>query len=245
MVTGLSRNCAFAVAAGLAAFATVNPALADTVVDNTSLASPGVYFGTGNPNTGWTVTTASSGIELGLGVEYRYPAGVGAIAPNGNSAIYNAPVGGTTTALWNYEFSINLSGANQTGSDVTSSLITITDTTTNKTISYNPLSLTDNAGFGVVNTNGKTVGAPLTDSGFQNSENLAFNLDPADNAAFAFNPDALDSYVITLTVDGSSVSETIDAVPEASTWAMMILGFCGLGFFAYRRRSQPFGPVAA
>jgi hypothetical protein len=28
------------------------------------------------------------------------------------------------------------------------------------------------------------------------------------------------------------------AVPEPSTWAMMILGFCGLGFMAYRRRSQ-------
>ncbi len=28
------------------------------------------------------------------------------------------------------------------------------------------------------------------------------------------------------------------AVPEASTWAMMILGFMGVGFMAYRRKSQ-------
>jgi hypothetical protein len=28
-------------------------------------------------------------------------------------------------------------------------------------------------------------------------------------------------------------------VPEPSTWAMMILGFVGLGFMAYRRKSQP------
>jgi hypothetical protein len=28
------------------------------------------------------------------------------------------------------------------------------------------------------------------------------------------------------------------AVPEPSTWAMMILGFMGVGFMAYRRRSQ-------
>jgi hypothetical protein len=27
-------------------------------------------------------------------------------------------------------------------------------------------------------------------------------------------------------------------VPEPSTWAMMILGFFGVGFMAYRRRSQ-------
>jgi hypothetical protein len=29
-----------------------------------------------------------------------------------------------------------------------------------------------------------------------------------------------------------------DAVPEPSTWAMMILGFCGLGFMAYRRKNS-------
>ena len=29
------------------------------------------------------------------------------------------------------------------------------------------------------------------------------------------------------------------AVPEASTWAMMILGFAGVGFMAYRRKSKP------
>jgi PEP-CTERM motif len=29
------------------------------------------------------------------------------------------------------------------------------------------------------------------------------------------------------------------AVPEPSTWAMMILGFVGVGFMAYRRKSKP------
>jgi hypothetical protein len=29
------------------------------------------------------------------------------------------------------------------------------------------------------------------------------------------------------------------AVPEPSTWAMMILGFAGLGLMAYRRKSKP------
>jgi hypothetical protein len=31
----------------------------------------------------------------------------------------------------------------------------------------------------------------------------------------------------------------VTAVPEPSTWAMMILGFCGVGFMAYRRKSKP------
>lgn len=32
--------------------------------------------------------------------------------------------------------------------------------------------------------------------------------------------------------------EQVRAVPEPATWAMMILGFVGLGFSAYRRRAQ-------
>jgi hypothetical protein len=30
----------------------------------------------------------------------------------------------------------------------------------------------------------------------------------------------------------------VAAVPEPSTWAMMILGFCGVGFMAYRRKNR-------
>lgn len=30
-----------------------------------------------------------------------------------------------------------------------------------------------------------------------------------------------------------------EAVPEPSTWAMMLLGFAGIGFMAYRRKSKP------
>jgi hypothetical protein len=45
-----------------------------------------------------------------------------------------------------------------------------------------------------------------------------------------------------LSADGEGVrlfvDGTVSAVPEPSTWAMMILGFCGVGFLAYRRRDQ-------
>jgi hypothetical protein len=36
----------------------------------------------------------------------------------------------------------------------------------------------------------------------------------------------------------SVTSPSIGAVPEPSTWAMMILGFAGVGFMAYRRRNN-------
>jgi hypothetical protein len=37
----------------------------------------------------------------------------------------------------------------------------------------------------------------------------------------------------------SFVATAVPAVPEPSTWAMMILGFAGIGFMAYRRKSKP------
>jgi hypothetical protein len=39
-----------------------------------------------------------------------------------------------------------------------------------------------------------------------------------------------------VSVDGSTV---VSAVPEPSTWAMMIVGFAGIGFMVYRRTAKP------
>jgi hypothetical protein len=36
----------------------------------------------------------------------------------------------------------------------------------------------------------------------------------------------------------TAASFTITAVPEPATWAMMVLGFLGMGYMAYRRRSS-------
>jgi hypothetical protein len=33
------------------------------------------------------------------------------------------------------------------------------------------------------------------------------------------------------------LTEPVSTVPEPATWAMMILGFAGIGFMAYRRRA--------
>ena len=38
---------------------------------------------------------------------------------------------------------------------------------------------------------------------------------------------------------GYADSPVLTAVPEPSTWAMMILGFAGVGLMAYRRKSKP------
>jgi hypothetical protein len=49
-------------------------------------------------------------------------------------------------------------------------------------------------------------------------------------------------YQIHSTGVGSALSTiNMSAVPEASTWAMMILGFIGVGFMAYRRKDKQAG----
>jgi hypothetical protein len=41
-------------------------------------------------------------------------------------------------------------------------------------------------------------------------------------------------------IDGVNlIQQQVSAVPEPSTWAMMLLGFAGVGFIAYRRKSKP------
>jgi PEP-CTERM motif len=43
----------------------------------------------------------------------------------------------------------------------------------------------------------------------------------------------------TVIYDQSFAATAVAAVPEPSTWAMMLLGFAGVGFMAYRRKSNP------
>jgi hypothetical protein len=43
----------------------------------------------------------------------------------------------------------------------------------------------------------------------------------------------------TVVEDSASGTFNIANVPEPSTWAMMVLGFAGMGFMAYRRKSKP------
>ena len=58
----------------------------------------------------------------------------------------------------------------------------------------------------------------------------------------AFGPAVCGTTANFVSNDGADSFLAFDAltpgIPEASTWAMMILGFAGVGFMAYRRRNQ-------
>lgn len=56
--------------------------------------------------------------------------------------------------------------------------------------------------------------------GFDGTANLDYEFNPGGNVQAKFG------------------TVTITAVPEPSTWAMMILGFLGVGFMAYRRKNN-------
>jgi hypothetical protein len=80
---------------------------------------------------------------------------------------------------------------------------------------------------------------------------LLGSISPTGSAAcFAASDSGCGHGNVQLKVDGDSYVDSgsayqgvteigIAAVPEPSTWAMMILGFAGVGFMAYRRKSKP------
>lgn len=51
------------------------------------------------------------------------------------------------------------------------------------------------------------------------------------------------AFITALTFEGAGnftgTMTPVTAVPESATWAMMIIGFAGIGFVAYRRKSKP------
>ena len=80
-----------------------------------------------------------------------------------------------------------------------------------------------------------------------------FNQDPSApvptslNSPFSYNYNPVGSTgnVGAFSIGGDNLSflpstvTLVDGVPEPSTWAMMILGFLGLGWMAYRRKTKP------
>jgi hypothetical protein len=74
---------------------------------------------------------------------------------------------------------------------------------------------------------------------------------PQTDGRWVFTDTSLDITGITVS-NGSSISsnsfeiaQITTSVPEPATWAMMLLGFAGLGFAGYRRTKRPIGVAIA
>lgn len=94
-------------------------------------------------------------------------------------------------------------------------------------------------------------GDPVTYAASGNPAAQNYSLDTG-GSGYNSNPGYRTSYSAYIYdhFDGSNPTYTnyaflVTGVPEPSTWAMMILGFSGVGFIAYRRRKQTMPPKAA
>jgi hypothetical protein len=221
-------------------------ASADVVTYNTGLVPPGVYFGTGNANSGFTVDTAGN-VEVGLSAIDRF---VAPITPTGN--VYDVPLGNTalpnTGSAWGVTFSINLQagggGLTLSGIDA---VLTVTDVGTGFSQSI-PEFLTLLSG-NTCYDGGVASCANASDYGVQNSEPGSLFASIGDTN---FNDQIGDTYDITLSVYGcssancttnllASDSIQVDSIPEPNTVAILATAIAGLGFFWLRRRGSEHG----
>jgi hypothetical protein len=208
-----------------------------SIVDNANLVD-GVYFGSGNgalPQE-FTVNT-QNGVEVALRAHLSPNLGTAGPVP-----VQLVPTGNTYFVLlgdtFNFDYSVDpsVSGSQVSLANVATSL-TIKNLLTNASFTFDPSSpLLGNA------TSSSVSG------GYQNSEKVSFAF-----LGLGYNPSLNDTYSITMSLanvpGAGTISDQIfveigSCFPEPATWAMMILGFIGLGLMAYRRNSRP-TPIAA
>jgi hypothetical protein len=231
---------------------------------NSSPAAPSSYFFSigANENTPGNYTSASATYP-GPGSPQNLPS-AGPAAFNFNSVLFNNQAALQTAYPFGVYTITATNGANSTSAVInyttnlfTSSTPFVTnfsslaglDPTQNFAVNYN--AFTPAAGSSQGFTFFTVFGA--FDAGFQ-SNTTTSSLIPANtlapNTTYEFQLDYSDRLHGGPDANGNFTEQGFDvrtlgffttgvgAVPEPSTWAMMILGFAGIGFMAYRRRND-------
>ena len=199
----------------LATFALAAPAVVNAqVVTYNANPTGGFQYGSGNNYTPANATVLTNGNNE-LAVRF-HQTGVVAPASTGNG-IYSFALGTTPIS---FDWSI---GGVSGGGATSNASIFLTNLLTGQTASYNPLF--------VGNDNFTTASGDI-----QNSARLNFNFLSSLN----FNANVDNTYRIDLTAGGNTVTSFAQlgagAVPEPTTWAMMLLGFGAMGVSFRRRR---------
>jgi len=207
------KYATFVIAAAMLA---VPAAAADTITYNSTPAD-GWFYGTGNDyvpaNT--AVLTADNGDQMYMRFHRTFE-----VAPPSTGNTYNFALG---TDPLSFDWGID----NNAGAMI-SALLTLTNVGTGQTFSYNP--------FFVGNDNANGMGSS------QNS--FRFNWVPG-----LFTPNVDSTYRVDMSVNGLGgggnrdlsilaqfgAGAQVAAVPEPSTWALLILGFFAIGATVRRR----------
>jgi PEP-CTERM motif-containing protein len=184
-------------------------------------------------SSGGVAEISTSGVVLrvislaSLGISSYSPTGL-AIAANGQMLIGNGNAGGTTViinpaAAPSVVASFNVSGEDEVWYDPTTGRWFISARS---------------------NSSGPVLGV------IDSSTDALLQLIPTDLSAHSVAVDPISGEVFvpfgagatdTLCPSGciAVFSDNISGVPEPSTWAMMLIGFAGVGFMAYRQKSKP------
>jgi hypothetical protein len=83
----------------------------------------------------------------------------------------------------------------------------------------------------------QSSGTTCQTSGIRLNTTVAGIYDDVLTLDFVFTPFGVGTTPVDV-FETLTLNATVGSVPEPSTWAMMILGFAGIGIMAYRRRNQ-------
>jgi PEP-CTERM motif len=101
----------------------------------------------------------------------------------------------------------------------------------------NPRSFGPGSGNSVIGADFGSINSPTENFSFTG---ITYTINVTGVADSFNNPIAANFDFASIDINASSVGVNLaSGVPEPSTWAMMILGFGGVGFMAYRKKSNP------
>lgn len=208
----------------IAACSLASPAMAADTVTFNGAPNDGFLYGTGNGYapanalvSTWGAGPWTPGGELALRFHQTFQP---APASDANG-VYSFALGTTPIS---FDWGVDGSFYN--------ALITLTNIGTGQSVSYDP--------FAVGNDNFVTA----------NDTDLAQNSFRLNWAGIGFDPTLNDTYSATLTSGGHSLTAFAQlgsgapAVPEPATWALMLVGFGGIGFQMRRKRPRTLAQIA-
>jgi hypothetical protein len=227
---------AAALATGLAAATPAGAAL--VMLDPASLSGQGI----GAANTVLTLQSPGSSTTESGGVLFNgTPFGNALTGANQSSTFTFAGLGITSADQLRLIVNLLEPGSESPPSVTTAASPLATNANLANTITLNVFSATGT----LLEQHSTAAGLTLNQvAGGVGGSGLVFGLTPAEQAQLTATMLAnagLEVFTVGATfanAQGGLDVIQVAAIPEASTWAMMILGFFGIGLMAYRRRSQ-------
>jgi hypothetical protein len=215
------KTVAAAAALAWVAAVSVSPASAD-VISNPINSYPFGSLGTGNYNTQYIGQTFKSPIAGQL-TDFQFTLNSSTITSL-YAAVYEWNGSNPTSLLWQSSTVSGIaSGANGSG------VLDFSPTGVNLLAGHTYVALLST--FGIAGDTGSAIFGSCFNAGCTTSDPNLGNLVYANVYS-----DGTKTWSNAFGIYDATFQATVSAVPEPSTWAMMILGFFGVGFIAYRRR---------